>query len=269
MRSRLPIVTAALVAALLIGYLGFQGGQLTIGASRTIEFRCNAVEYGLIPYEVTHPGAQLTDPYCQPQPESLMHSGEEPGADAAGHEHPRTDPGIVADAPTWITPLTSTLMHGGLLHLLASVLGLLVFGPRLERRIGHVRFFALFLLSGLVTAAALVLLAPNLPIATIGATGAVAGVIGAHLALVPRARLTMFELPASVLVGAWIALQVAVANLDAAQPVAGAGGDVAYLVPAAGLILGLLLSIREFKSSVTGAAATAATDVETRYSRSS
>jgi hypothetical protein len=104
MRSRLPIVTVALAAAMLLVYLAFQHGQLTVGASRSIDFRCNAVEYGLIPYEVTHPGEQLTDPYCQPQPESLLHGDEEPASGEAVHAHQRTDPGIVADAPTWLTP---------------------------------------------------------------------------------------------------------------------------------------------------------------------
>lgn len=228
-------VTIVLAVAMLLVYFPFQHGELTLGASRGIEFRCNAVEYGLIPYEVTHSGKQLTDPFCQPQPG---------GGDEAGHEHPRTDPGIVADTPTWLTVASSTFMHGGLLQLGGSVLFLLIFGPRLERRLGPAGYLAVFLLAGLATAGALIALAPDLPIATIGSTGAVAGVIGAHLVLVRGARLTPFELPASMLLAAWILLQVAVADLDAAQPVAGAGGDIAYLAPAGGLILGLLSAIR-------------------------
>jgi membrane associated rhomboid family serine protease len=242
MRSSRPIVTTFLAAALVAAYFGFQGGAQTLGVPRGIEFRCNAVEYGVIPYEVTHPGEQLTDPFCQPQPESVMHSGEA-GAAEEDH-HPRSDPGIVADAPTWLTPLTATFMQGGLLHLLASTLFLLAFGPPLERRIGSVRFLGLFMLAALVSTAALVAVAPSLPIATIGAAGAVSGVIGGQLALARRTPLTPLELPALPLFAAWIVVQAAVAQADAAQPVAGAGGDIAYLAAAAGLIVGLLPVIR-------------------------
>lgn len=223
-RLRAP-ATHVLAAVLLLVYFGFQGGGLTLGASKGIDFRCNAAEYGLIPYEVTHPGTQLTDPYCQPQA----------AAPDDGHEHGRSDPGLVADAPAWLTVATSTFMHGGLLPLGASVLFLVLFGAALERRIGAGRLLGIFLLAGLATSTALVAFVPNLPIVTlIGAAGAIGGVIGANVVLL-RGSLA--------LVGAWVAVQVAVFNLDAAQPVAGAGGDVAYLVPAVGLLIGVLAAI--------------------------
>jgi membrane associated rhomboid family serine protease len=221
-------VTIVLAAALLLAYFGFQHGELTLGAARGIEFRCTAVEYGLIPYEVTHPGAQLTDPFCQPQP----------GTAVEAHDHPRTDPGLVADAPTWLTIATSTFMHGGLLPLGASVVFLLLLGPALERRLGAARFLGVFVLAGLVSAAVLVAAVPNLPIATVGSAGAVAGVIGAHLVLLRGA------LSPAVLLGAWLLLQIGVANLDAAQPVAGDGGDLAYLAQLGGLLTGLLAGVR-------------------------
>jgi membrane associated rhomboid family serine protease len=237
-RLRAP-ATFALAAALLLVYFGFQGGGLAPGPSKGIEFRCHAVEYGLIPYEVTHPGRQLTDPFCQPQP-----------GDEQGHDDPRTDPGLVADAPTSMTVFTSMFMNGGLLPLAASVLFLAIFGPALERRLGAARFVAVFVLSGLAAAATLVALAPNLPIVTIGSAGAVTGVIGAHLVLLGGSRLTAFEIPAPALLGAWILAQLAVANLDAAQPVAGAGGDVAYVAAAGGLVIALLLSIPKLAPEV-------------------
>lgn len=245
-RLRAP-ATVVLAALLVAVYFGFQGGGVTLGVARGIEFRCNAIEYGLIPYEVTHSGAQLTDPYCQAQPE--LHSGEEAAGEEA-HEHPRSDPGIVADAPTWVTPITSMFMHGGLLPLATSALFLAIFGPRLERRIGTLRFAGVFLLAGLLAAATLVAVAPNLAIATVGSAGAVAGVIGAHLALLRHTRLTPFEIPAPALLVAWALAQVWVADLDAAQPVAGTGGDIAYLVPAAGLLVGLLAAIPRFAPEV-------------------
>jgi membrane associated rhomboid family serine protease len=243
-RLRAP-ATIALAVALVVVYFGFQGGGLALGVQRGIEFRCNAVEYGLIPYEVTHPGAQLSDPFCQPQP----------GAEQ-GHDHARTDPGLVADAPTWLTVGTSMLMHGGLLPLIGSVVFLGLFGPTLERRVGSARLLAVFLLAGLLSSATLVALAPNLAIVTVGAAGAVTGVIGAHLVLFRGSRLTPFEIPAAALLGAWILVQVAVARLDAAQPVAGAGGDVAYLAAAGGLVVALLLTLPRFVPERLGQAST-------------
>ena len=204
-------VTIVLAAALVAVYFGFQGGGLTPGPPRGVEFRCNAVEYGLIPYEVTHPGAQLIDPFCLERADEV-------------------------DAPTWLTVVSSMFMSGGLLALAASLMFLGLCGPPLERRLGAARFVAVFLFGGLVTSAALIAVAPDLPIVTIGSAGAVTGVVGAHLVLVPEARLA--------LLGGWAVTQAALWSLDAAQPVAGSGGDVVYLVPAVALLLGVAPLIR-------------------------
>ena len=237
-RPGFPVVTAVLAVALVAVFFGLQRGAPTAAATRGIEFRCNAIEYGVIPYEVTHPGAALTDPYCQPQPESLAGGGEEED------EHARSDPGLTADAPAWATVITSMFMHGSFLQLVAGALFLACFGPALERRLGRLRFLALYLLGGLAATAMLVALAPDLPIVTLGATGAVAGVIGALVALAPRSRLTWFEVPAGVLLVAWLLAQLWLAGADAAQPVAGEGGDIAYVAPLAGLLAGALAAAK-------------------------
>ena len=229
-RSGFPLVTAVLAFALVAVFLGFQRGAPTVSVTRAIEFRCNAIEYGLIPYELTHPRTPLTDPYCQPQP----------GAAEDEHAHPRSDPGLTADAPAWATVVTSAFMHGSFLQLVASVLFLAFLGPPLERRLGRIRFLALYLLAGLAATATLIALAPNLPIVTLGATGSVAGVIGALVALEPRSRQTWFELPAGALLGVWLTAQLWLAGADAGQPVAGEGGDIAYLAPIGGLAAGVL-----------------------------
>lgn len=226
------VATAALVAANLLGFLVFQGGSPTLSAEAGIEFRCNAVEYGLIPYEVSHPGAQLSDPYCEAPPTGAH--------EEHAHEEPRSDPGLVADAPTALTVVTALLMHGSLLHVGLSVLFLWVIGGRLERSLGPLPLLGLYALGGAVSTAALVALAPDLPIATIGASGAVAALVGACLVRFPRESLTYFALPVPVLAGAWVGAQALIARLDLAQPVAGAGGDVAYVAPLAGLVAGML-----------------------------
>jgi len=234
-RLRAP-ATLLLAAACVLVYAVLQHGALALGVPRGIEYRCNAAEYGLIPYELTHPGGQLTDPYCQPQAEDEADHGE------ADHAHARTDPGLTADAPAPLTVLSSMFMHGGLLHLGGALLLLAAAGPRLEQRLGAVRVLVLFLAGGAGTAAALALAAPDLPIPTIGASGAVAGVVGGLVALLPRARVTPFELPALWLLAAGVLLQIAFARGDVAQPVAGAGGDIVYVAPLAGLAVGALLA---------------------------
>jgi membrane associated rhomboid family serine protease len=222
------VATTALIALGVLAYLVFQGGSPTLSAETGIEFRCNAVEYGLIPYEVTHPGERLSDPYCQATP-------EEPGA---AHHEPRSDPGLVADAPTALTMLTSVLMHGSLLHLGLNMLFLWIFGSRLERSIGPWRLLGLYVLGAAATSVTLIALAPDLPIATIGSSGAVAAVIGACVVRFPRESLTFFAVPVAALAAAWVAAQLLVAQLDLAQPVAGDGGDVAYLAQLGGLLAG-------------------------------
>lgn len=236
------VATAALIAVNVLAFLVFQGGSPTLSAETGIEFRCNAVEYGLIPYEVTHPGEQLGDPYCQATP-------EEPGA---AHHEPRSDPGLVADAPTALTIPTSVLMHGSLLHLGLNMLFLWIFASRLERRIGPWRLLGLYVLGAAATIATLIALAPYLPIATIGSAGAVAAVIGMCLVRFPRENLTFFALPVAVLAGAWFAAQLLVAQLDLAQPVAGDGGDVAYLAQLGGLLAGAAVAAWTAKRPVAG-----------------
>ena len=232
------VATSALIALCALAYFVFQGGSPTLPAETDIEFRCNAVEYGLIPYEVTHPGDQLPDPYCQEVAEvGGAASGEE------DHDDPRTDPGLVADAPTALTVFTAVVMHGSLLHLGLNMLFLWIFGSRLERNIGPWRVLGLFLAGALVSTATLVALAPDLPIAVVGSSGAVAALAGACLVRFRRENLTFFALPVGVLVGAWAATQLLIAQLDLAQPVAGDGGDVAYLAPVGGLVAGAALAL--------------------------
>ena len=222
------VATAALIAVNVLAYLAFQGGSPTLPAETGIEFRCNAVEYGLIPYELTHPGVQLSDPYCQATPQEA----------GGAHHEPRSDPGLVADAPTALTTITSVLMHGSLLHLGLNMLFLWIFGSRLERSVGPWRLIGLYVLGAAATIATLIALAPDLPIATIGSSGAVAAVMGVCLVRFPRENLTFFALPVAVLAGAWVAAQLLIAQLDLAQPVAGGGGDVAYLAQVGGLLAG-------------------------------
>jgi membrane associated rhomboid family serine protease len=220
------------VAACLAVYLLFQSGGLTLEVERSIEFRCNAEEYGLVPAELAHPGYRATDVFCEP--------GQ--GAEDDGHGHERSDARMPADAPAAVTPFTSMLMHGSALHLALTMLLAAALAPRLARGRHPLLVPGLYLLGGLVSAAALVALAPGMGIANVGASGAVAALLGAGLRRFPRESLTFFAVPVLVLVLLAIGAQVVIAVLDLGQPVAGDGGTIAYWVPLAGLLAGFLVS---------------------------
>jgi membrane associated rhomboid family serine protease len=226
----LRTVAAWLPVALCVAvYFLFQSGSLTLEIDRSIEFRCNAEEYGLVPAEIAHPGRRATDVFCEP--------GE--GAEDDGHGHERSDARMPADAPAWVTPFTSMVMHGSALHLALTMLVAAALGPPLARALGSAWLVpALYLLGGLVSAVALVAVARDMGIANVGASGAVAALLGAALATLPRASLTFFAIPVLFLAGLAVGAQVVIAVMDLGQPVAGEGGQIAYWVPLAGLVVG-------------------------------
>jgi membrane associated rhomboid family serine protease len=139
-------------------------------------------------------------------------------------------------------------LHGGWLHVLGNMLYLWIFGPNVEGALGGARFLGLYLLCGVVSAIGQSLLAPG-PL--IGASGAISGVLGAYLMMFPTARIStllflgifisVVQLPAIIVIGMFIALQIieALAALRiAAHP---AAGQVAYFAHVFGFLAGLLL----------------------------
>jgi membrane associated rhomboid family serine protease len=118
---------------------------------------------------------------------------------------------IVDDEPiNTFTPLTSMFLHGSWGHIIANMLFLWVFGNNVEDSMGHVRFAAFYLICGLAAAAAHVMLDPASPVPTVGASGAISGVMGAYLLLYPRARVSMlfifFIIIRIIPVQAWLVL---------------------------------------------------------------
>jgi len=222
----LPVVLCAAV------YFVFQSGGLSLEIDRSIEFRCNAQEYGLVPAEIAHPGRRSTDVFCEP--------GEH--AEDDGHGHERSDARLPADAPAAVTPFTSMVMHGSALHLALTMLVAAALGPALARTLHPLAVPALYLAGGLASAAALVALAPGMGIANVGASGAVAALLGAALRRFPRSSVSFFALPVVLVALLAAGAQVLIAALDLGQPVAGAGGQIAYWVPLAGLAAGWLVS---------------------------
>ena len=221
-----PIVTIALIVLNIGMFFSFQQGGLSIGEPGGRHYRENVVEYGSIPYEITHPGEQCAAP----------------GAGTAGCTD--SDTGL---ASTWLTLLTSMFMHGGLLHLGGNMLFLWIFGNNIEDSMGRVKFVGFYLLGGLAATFAQTIVDTSSTVPSIGASGAVAAVLGGYALLYPRARvvtlviiivfITIIELPALLVLGLWFLLQL----YDASQPVAGEGGGIAYFAHIGGFVFGLAL----------------------------
>ena len=144
------------------------------------------------------------------------------------------------------TILTSMFLHGGWMHLIGNMLFLYIFGDNLEDLLGHLAFLGFYLASGVAAAAGQIIAGPGSTIPMVGASGAIAGVMGAYLLFFPRARIDVlviiviliriFTIPAWLMLGLWFALQL-VNGL--AMDVA--GGGVAYWAHAGGFVAGVVL----------------------------
>jgi membrane associated rhomboid family serine protease len=122
------------------------------------------------------------------------------------------------DAINWLTPITSMFLHGGWMHILGNALFFWVFGNNIEDSMGPGRFAVFYLVCGLAAAATHVLFDPSSPIPTVGASGAIAGILGAYLVLYPKVRVNMLfffviffkiiPLPAWVVLIYWFVVQL-------------------------------------------------------------
>lgn len=151
-------------------------------------------------------------------------------------------------ASSWFQVFTSMFLHGNWLHIGSNMLFLWIFGNNIEDVLGKARFVVFYLCCGIAAAAAQFISAPQSTIPMIGASGAVAGVMGAYLVLYPHARIltllpiffffTFIEVPAYLMIGYWVLLQFISANwLDAGS----AQGGIAYFAHIGGFLAGLIL----------------------------
>jgi len=146
---------------------------------------------------------------------------------------------------------TSMFIHGGFMHMGGNMLYLWIFGNNVEDEMGHSRFIVFYLLCGVIAAYSQALIDSNSNVPMVGASGAVAGILGAYFLLFPRAKILtllpigifiqIVRIPAVIVIGLWIAVQLIYAFLD----VQGAGG-VAWFAHIGGFIVGMLL-IRSFR----------------------
>jgi membrane associated rhomboid family serine protease len=175
----------------------------------------------------------------------VMFLFEQVGGDAFINRWSLVPANIIA-GKDWITILTTMFMHAGWIHILGNMLFFWVFGPEIEDIIGPIRYLIFYLLSGLAATFAQVIINPSSNVPILGASGAIAGVMGAFLITYPRDRIRTLLLlgffyqityiPASILVGIWFLIQLfsEVGSLVQVQ-----SGGVAYMAHIGGFIFGV------------------------------
>ncbi|WP_101834431.1 rhomboid family intramembrane serine protease [Frankia canadensis] len=254
--SRRPVMTWLLIAANVVIFVFLEpvvtsvAGIGTSVAQNVCEQQRFFQEWGAIPRELLH-NAALT----------VVNSGHI-GVDSAGN------PGCIAQSPPpfhkipALSALTAMFLHGSWLHLIGNMLFLGVFGNNLEDRMGRLVYLLFYLVCGYAATYGFALFQSDSSNTLIGASGAIAGVLGAYLVLFPRARVIglvsvffflPFWLPAWIVLGFWFALQyVYFTGFGVAD-----GGAVAYGAHVVGFVVGALLVlpfVRQLRAAGPGIA---------------
>jgi membrane associated rhomboid family serine protease len=209
--SRPPVVTWALVATCAVVFVL----QLADRDGSLVE------RFGMVPARVSNPEATVLLPGPRGRAAEVL----------------------PAAVPDWLTLLTCTFLHGGWMHFLGNMLFLWIFGDNVEDRFGRVKFLLFYLGCGVAASWAHLLTSRDSPIPTIGASGAIAGVMGAYLFLYPKARvqmmviwgffMDMMVIPAPFFLGYWFVLQLVQGSVDR-----GAGGGTAWWAHIGGFVVG-------------------------------
>jgi len=242
--GRFPVVTLILIAINVFVFLFLQGPSLTLGGDDQVETK-PVVEYGVVPYRVTHPGEDCELAYPDDaSKQELVCEGTKEYTTAKQDNVPVES---LDEPPAWVTLFTSMFMHGGWFHIAFNMLFLWIFGNNIEEAMGRIRYLAFYLLGGLAASGLQILANTSSTVPAIGASGAIAAVLGAYALLYPRARVLsliflglifLVEVPALILLGIWFLLQF----LPAVGQFAftdGDGGGVAYFAHVGGFIFGL------------------------------
>ena len=161
-------------------------------------------------------------------------------------------------SPIWLTLLISTFMHGGWTHLGGNMLFLFIFGDNVEKAFGHVRYLVFYLVCGLAASLAQVYSGPDSILPSLGASGAIAGVLAAYLVLFPANRIRVLvgyfvtTVPAIAMIGLWALIQFA--NGFGSTAVSAQTGGVAYFAHIGGFLCGLVLAfiLKPFSQRAVG-----------------
>jgi membrane associated rhomboid family serine protease len=227
--DRFASVTFTLILANVVVYLLAisHGGSFFSGPDLH-----EVVKYGAIPYALTHSGV-----HC-----GLLSAGQNAQLVCA-HSH------VPDTIPAWETVFTAMFMHASILHIAGNMIFLWIFGNNVEDAMGPVKYLAFYVVGGLAALGLQVAIGPNSTAPTLGASGAIASVLGAYIVLYPRARVytlviiiffvTVIELPALLMLGIWFAEQAVFGAANLTNPT-GSGGGVAYFAHIGGFVFGLL-----------------------------
>lgn len=197
-------------------------------------------QYGMIPARIAQTGSAENTIFLVPV------------ETATGVQLVETEGEVVfapAAVPAWATLLTCIFLHGGWMHFFGNMWFLWIFGDNVEDRYGHFGYLTFYLLCGVAASAAHYAVGPTSTIPTIGASGAIAGVMGAYLFLYPRARvltlvplvviLQVLSVPAPLFLGIWFLMQF---YQGAVVSASGSAGGVAWWAHVGGFVVGLLLT---------------------------
>jgi membrane associated rhomboid family serine protease len=222
-RSRtIPYVNLTIIAANLLVF----AYELALGSGLN-RFLC---DWGVTPRDVTN--------FFAPPPRPELALGP------CGLSSSQVGPDVL------LRPFTAMFIHAGWLHILGNMLFLWIFGDNVEDALGHLRYLLFYLICGLGAAAAQIFMTPNDLLPAVGASGAIAGVMGAYLVLYPRANIAVlvpllillgaFYIPAVLLIGVWFLMQLfsGVASIGYAT---GGSGGVAWWAHVGGFLVGMLL----------------------------
>ncbi len=230
---RVPVVTYVLI---LLNFVVFLAEPIArapfggVGAAQACRQEAFFREWGAIPRELLS-NEQLPETVLGPVPQGCL-----------------VGPPDYEKQP-FVSALTAMFLHGGWLHLLGNMLFLFVFGNNVEDRLGRVKFLLWYLAWGLVATYAFAATMPSSESVVVGASGAIAGVLGAYLILFPKAKVVSLipffffipaRLPAWVVLGSWFLLQW----FYAAGTGVTEGSGVAYLAHVAGFLAGLVAALR-------------------------
>ncbi|MFG2786525.1 rhomboid family intramembrane serine protease [Streptomyces sp. NPDC048419] len=234
---RTPWVTYALIAANFLVFLSTPGLAGSVVGDSTLAQTCHLQafldHYAAVPRELIH----------HQMPRLVPTGGVGVGAHGAGC---LVGPPSYDKSPA-LSVLTAMFLHGGWLHLLGNMLFLLIFGDNVEDRIGHIRYALFYVVCGYAAGYGFALLNADSADPLIGASGAIAGVLGAYLVLYPKARVWVLvpfliflplRLPAWLVLGFWFALQAVYSSGEGVS----SAGTVAYAAHVVGFLVGMALA---------------------------
>jgi membrane associated rhomboid family serine protease len=223
-----PVVTYALIAINVVVFLieQSQGDEFTLA-------------YAATPYEITH-----NEDLDQPVVNMVRVLVRDPfGRGVHWEQVPRSRPHVPCPIPVRLTLLTSMFLHGSWMHLLGNMLYLWIVGDNVEEVLGAFRYSIVYLACGLVGSLAQIAANPDSLTPTLGASGAIAGIMGAYVVWFPnhQIRVLVFRfitvLPAVIVIGGWIALQIWLGAGSFGRM--GDSGGVAYLAHVGGAATGI------------------------------